>query len=143
MSTEDPMDRALKNRPGDQPLPTPDTDAPAIQDLVISDMEARKKVGLERYGTLLKANNGRDMLQDLYEELLDGANYARGEIERRKELPALSREQIEKLIKDAFYEGWHQSRHYPNHPAPEVAMDWDRRDPTLAIKWRTPGKLRP
>jgi len=61
----------------EQPPPIPN-DRPAIQDLVIADMKARKAVGLERYGTLLQPGNGRDFLRDLYEELLDACNYVRG-----------------------------------------------------------------
>ena len=72
----------MKERPGDQALPVPN-DGPAIQDLVIADIEARKKVGLERYGTLLQAYNGRDALRDAYEEALDLAMYLRQEIEER------------------------------------------------------------
>ena len=50
----------------------------SIQDAVIADMEARKVLGLERYGTLLHTDNGRDMMQDLYEELLDACCYIKG-----------------------------------------------------------------
>ena len=78
-------------RPGDQPLPIPN-DGPGMHDLVIADwrekdgtiwpsiireMEARRDVGLERYGQPLQANNGRVALRDLIEELLDAAVYAR------------------------------------------------------------------
>ena len=35
----------------------------SIQDAVIADMEARKVLGLARYGTLLHTDNGRDMMQ--------------------------------------------------------------------------------
>jgi hypothetical protein len=68
-------------------------DRPAIQDLVIGDLarwgpaglvaqvvadiEARKQVGLERYGTLLQAFNGRDALLDAYQEVLDLCQYLR------------------------------------------------------------------
>jgi hypothetical protein len=55
----------------------------AIQDLVIEDIEARKKVGLERYGTLLHAHNGRDALMDAYQEALDLCQYLRQAIEER------------------------------------------------------------
>lgn len=87
MRTSSPAtsDHAVKTREGDQPLPTPN-DSRSIQDMVIEDIEARKAVGLERYGTLLQANNGRDSLQDLYEELLDAATYARQLIEERRQL---------------------------------------------------------
>jgi len=60
----------------DQPMPVIN-DHPAVQDLVMMDMQARKAVGLQRYGTLLQPHNGRDTLRDLYEELLDACNYAR------------------------------------------------------------------
>lgn len=43
----------------------------SVQDKVIQDMVARKRVGLEEYGTLLYSHNGRDALQDAYEEALD------------------------------------------------------------------------
>ena len=55
----------------------------AIQDLVIADIEARKAVGLERYGTLLQAFNGRDALMDAYQEVLDLAVYLRQALEER------------------------------------------------------------
>lgn len=44
---------------------------------VVNDMHARDKLGRERYGTPLTANNGRDQLVDAYQELLDGAAYLR------------------------------------------------------------------
>lgn len=72
----------LRLREGDQPLPVK-TDGPAIQDLVIADIEKRKALGLKRYGTLLKAGNGRDALQDAYEEALDLVMYLKQEIEER------------------------------------------------------------
>lgn len=59
-----------------QPEPKPNN-LPAIADLAIKDMENRKRLGIERYGTPLQAFNGRDGLQDLYEELLDGVVYLR------------------------------------------------------------------
>lgn len=55
----------------------------SAQDAVIADLERRKEVGLERYGTLLYPHNGRDMLRDLYEELLDACVYLRAAIDER------------------------------------------------------------
>jgi hypothetical protein len=54
-----------------------------IWDLVITDMKARDRVGRERYGRPLHANNGRDALMDAYEEALDLAVYLRQAIEER------------------------------------------------------------
>lgn len=56
----------------------------SVQDMVIEDIEERKKIGLENYGTLLYTDNGRSMLQDLYEELLDACCYLRGLLEEEK-----------------------------------------------------------
>lgn len=67
----------------DQPPPTP-TDEPSIHDLVISDMADRKELGIQRYGTILQASNGRDHLIDAYQEVLDLAVYLRAEIEKRR-----------------------------------------------------------
>lgn len=57
----------------------------AIWHLVIADMKARDALGRQRYGTPLQAFNGRDALQDAYEEALDLAVYLRQAIEERKE----------------------------------------------------------
>jgi hypothetical protein len=65
-----------KQREGDQPLPVRN-DLPCIQDLVMADIEARKKIGVERYGTTLQPHNQRDVLQDLYEELMDALMYVK------------------------------------------------------------------
>lgn len=48
-----------------------------IQDEVINDIEARKAIGVERYGTTLQPFNRRKAVRDLYEELLDGAQYGK------------------------------------------------------------------
>lgn len=71
-------DQAIEHvRDGDQPLPTKH-DGPVVQELVRDDIEARLQVGIQRYGTGLQANNGRDMTRDAYEEALDLATYLRG-----------------------------------------------------------------
>jgi hypothetical protein len=83
----------LRQRPGDQQLPVPN-DGPSMHDLVIADLggwpesmsarnairdllAARKRLGLERYGSILQSHNGRDAKRDLSEELADAAVYAR------------------------------------------------------------------
>jgi hypothetical protein len=45
--------------------------------MVMLDIEARKKVGIERYGTVLQPFNGRSALMDAYQEALDLAIYLR------------------------------------------------------------------
>ena len=63
------------------PQPDPKGGRGDIWNLVIQDMIARKAQGIERYGTPLKADNGRDALVDLYQELLDACAYVRQLIE--------------------------------------------------------------
>jgi hypothetical protein len=87
----------LRERPGDQPLPVPN-DGPSMHDLVCKDVEGwpaprpeieairtlmieRKRLGLQRYGSLLQAGNGRSWQRDLREELADAAVYARTGLE--------------------------------------------------------------
>lgn len=94
--TRETNPRALLGVDQHEPLPTKN-DSPAIQTLVIADVmamndsrlpldhrpllvadiEARKQIGIERYGTVLQAFNGRDALMDAYQESLDLCMYLR------------------------------------------------------------------
>jgi hypothetical protein len=47
----------------------------SIHDMVAADLAGRKAQGIRTYGGALQANNGRDALQDAYEEALDLACY--------------------------------------------------------------------
>lgn len=67
-----------------QPDPIPNTSTPIV-DLVVADLVERKAHGIREYGTPLQAGNGRDMLLDTYEELMDAAVYIRGAIEERSQ----------------------------------------------------------
>lgn len=60
----------------EQPLPTKNL-LPCIQDLAVADIEARKALGIKRYGTVLQPHNGRDALRDAYEEAVDLVIYLR------------------------------------------------------------------
>lgn len=51
---------------------------------VIVDMQEREAFGLQKYGKSLTVNTDEDMLQHLYEELLDGAVYIKTLINQRK-----------------------------------------------------------
>lgn len=73
----------LKQRKGDQPLPTPN-DELDIQSRVITDIKERREVGIKRYGTALQPNNGRDALQDAYEEAIDLCMYLKQLIVERE-----------------------------------------------------------
>lgn len=68
-----------------QPNPTPNDRAP-IADLVMQDMRDRKDLGIQQYGTPLQAFNGRDSLQDAYEETLDKSVYLKQALIEKAEL---------------------------------------------------------
>ena len=65
-----------------QPAPKKN-DYPAVWDLVLEDIRRRDKLGQKRYGVRLQPFNGRDVLVDLYEELLDAVVYCRQAIYER------------------------------------------------------------
>lgn len=56
---------------------------PAIWPLVIKDMADRDNFGKEKYKQRLQGFNGRDMLMDAYQEVLDLAVYLRGALYER------------------------------------------------------------
>lgn len=65
-----------------QPEPKPNNNKP-VWDQVINDMANRDKLGRERYGVPLQPFNGRDALQDAYEEALDLVVYLKQAIIER------------------------------------------------------------
>lgn len=65
-----------------QPDPIPN-DSPSLWQAVIADMQARERLGMERYGTPVQAFNGRDALKDAYEECLDQAVYLKQSLTER------------------------------------------------------------
>ena len=60
-----------------QPPPANRDDEPDIADLVMADLAEKKRMGIAKYGVALRARNGRSGLIDLYQELLDAAQYVR------------------------------------------------------------------
>jgi hypothetical protein len=66
-----------KQREGDQRLPDGDETVVDDQALLIADIEARRQVGIARYGQGHRPFNGRDTLLDAYEEMLDFLVYLR------------------------------------------------------------------
>lgn len=65
-----------KQREGDQRLPEP-TDHPVAHEMVKDDLDERLAIGIKRYGQPLQPFNGRNTIQDAYEETLDQAVYLR------------------------------------------------------------------
>lgn len=74
--------RPLAGVAAEQPMPH--GKGPVIADLVVADLMERKRVGTEKYGEPLMADNGRDALMDAYQEALDLVQYLRQEIEDRR-----------------------------------------------------------
>lgn len=72
----------VDSRAEQQPSPVANAH-PAIWPLVIGEMAKRDHMGRQRYGAPLQPHNGRDMLRDAYEEVLDLAVYLRGAIYER------------------------------------------------------------
>jgi len=66
--------------------PTPTGNGTPILPLVILDLEQRQERSIPKYGTVLRAHNGRDALQDALEEAYDQVMYLR---QLREEWPAL------------------------------------------------------
>ena len=66
----------------EQPPPKRNDTTPIVT-LVKQDLDERMKKGVETYGMPLRAWNGRDALQDAYEEALDLCCYLRQAIAER------------------------------------------------------------
>jgi len=71
--------------PKEQPSPIPNSSKP-VWEMVIEDMKERDDFGRKRYGTPLQVGNGRDFMEDAYQELLDLVVYMRGELEKRRSI---------------------------------------------------------
>jgi len=59
----------------EQPRATPIAGAPLVKDELIKDIEGLCENRRVKHGTHLQARNGRDALQDAYEEAVDLALY--------------------------------------------------------------------
>ena len=64
-----------------KPQPKPINDSGVIViDMVVRDMCDRKQFGLDKYGTALCSNNGRNALIDAYQETMDLMVYLKQQI---------------------------------------------------------------
>jgi hypothetical protein len=93
------------------PEPSPiTTNEPSIHDLLIEHLskrklvspliphiEDRKQFGLQKYGTILQASNGRDHRNDIFQELLDALIYTQQGIEKGDVRLIVMRSQLENL----------------------------------------------
>lgn len=92
------MNEPTKQREGDQRLP--DADPAQVDDFVLygRDIEARRQVGIERYGQAHRPFNGRSTLLDAYEEVLDTGLYLRSLLRQAE----ADREALIEVIESAF-----------------------------------------
>ena len=82
-----PVETEPEEPPGpglSKPEPAPAGDGKVIFPLVITDIRERASMGKDKYGTHLRANNGRKPLVDAYQEALDLVMYLRQKIEEEK-----------------------------------------------------------
>lgn len=70
----------------DQPQPKVSSSSQAVIPEVMKDLTERLAKGIDNYGVPLMSNNGRNALQDLYEELLDAACYIKQVMMESKEV---------------------------------------------------------
>ena len=63
--------------------PPPTGNGAVVLDYVLKDLKSRSDAGLQKYGTRLRINNGRDALTDAYQEALDLVMYLRQAILER------------------------------------------------------------
>jgi hypothetical protein len=74
---EDNMTSTLDKLIEHDPIPSPKD---AITKAVMEDLKSRSDRGFKKYGTTLHENNHQNMLQHMYEEALDFAQYLKKEI---------------------------------------------------------------
>lgn len=109
---------------------------PSAHDLVIADQTKRKQYGLDKYNSLLQPFNGRDQLQDAYEESLDLCVYLRTAIEERNLIAAQDLEYgmdgAESLLEEAAVleraAEWYEMNSDRNGPNQESIVTPLRRD---------------
>lgn len=84
------MAEPTKQRPGDRPLPRGGRHN--VQDYLVDIIRVREQLGIERYGSPLMTQNGRDAATDALEEAVDLAAYlTQLQMERADEARAVRR----------------------------------------------------
>lgn len=94
-----------------EPDPVKNDNTP-VWELVIADMQERDRVGEQRYGVRLQANNGRDALVDAYQEGMDLVVYLRQVLEERicGDMAMLRSDEPSKIVACAYKHG-HEGNH--------------------------------
>jgi hypothetical protein len=76
-NTKTPMPEVKPPRPAATPEPAPTGDGDIVLHEAIKDLVARAQTGKRKYGTFLRAHNGRNATMDLHQELLDAVMYSK------------------------------------------------------------------
>lgn len=78
--------QAERRNPAAIPQPPPLQGHTDVTSLLIADLEARRVMGIQKYGTPLLVENGRDHCMDAYQEILDHAAYFRCLVAQRENM---------------------------------------------------------
>lgn len=113
----DQSSSTLRHRNGDQILPSDglqDVGPEVIKDIeatelfpdsvrtsVVSDLQNRISIGISRYGHPLQTFNNRNAVQDLYEERLDSAHYAK-QVIMENQLLGLPTDLFDRVYRDSI-----------------------------------------
>lgn len=102
-----------------------------ITDRVITDLQNRRQFGVEKYGQPLMPFNGRDPIQDWYEEMLDGILYAKQFLTENREIPTLSKEEWGTVVRllgeigaDTEQGGYETPEEHPAETAYNKLKEW-------------------
>ena len=122
----------------EQPPPQPNANC-SIWRLVIEDMQARDKLGRQRYGTPLQAHNGRDALTDAYQEALDLCVYLRQAIAERDDSASQSarRSLLADIAAQMEFEAEMMDESVRTLPAVLVPQHYLREKAALLRQWAT------
>lgn len=87
--------------PAATPQPPPLAGQTDITPLVIADLEARREMGIAKYGVPLTVENGRDHAMDMWQEMLDMVVYAKCMLVKRAQLKIRMRSVIDQMYRYA------------------------------------------
>ena len=114
----------MSSFPGpEQPAPTPNGN-PLVKDALIADIEVLCARRAAKYGTHLQPGNGRDALQDAYEELVDGALYLKQLLMERDQTRTSTRTDI--IHPDGTHTYWSTHCRHGQHSACSATEMWGR-----------------
>lgn len=88
----------------EQPPPIPNDERP-VWEQVMEDMSARNQFGIKEYGVALQIFNGRNALQDAYEESLDKTVYLKQALLEQERIFRAIEEEDMNFLRGLLHEG--------------------------------------